>query len=105
MQTFELKQEEFRKWLLSLPPDDIVGEASRCYACPIAKYLLAKTGALAASVSRVSYLLEFAEDEFSTSQVLPKWASKFIDQVDDLDYGEGVTGQEALTILDGLVFS
>src|SRR5262245_53338991 len=89
----------FRAWLQGRRPHSVVGMCGATDGCPLATFVVAKTGTPYISVGTYSVL--FGRDMVSASQVrLPYWAAQFVDAVDRLGLGRVVCASEALSVFD-----
>lgn len=106
----KLDREEFRAWLASKEPDEVVGLVSVVSQCPGSEWLKA----IGHPKTCVDYDHPAYEDApvsgHLRSDVLaldqepaPDWLAWFAYGIDDTaDQGKGITAKEALTILDSL---
>jgi len=100
MLEIRLDPHSLRQWLMSKPPDTVVGRGKFCHACPIARYLHETTGL---EVQVVAFQGGLAI-KLPSGESIPLpwgWATKFVSRVDALHSdGSVVTASEALSLLD-----
>lgn len=94
-----LDRNDFKTWLRSHRPDEIVGQRFSYCGCPVAKYLLYKTnkpyGVTSKTYGERSIISNITEN------TLPDWAYKFVTTTDGLaSSGNYCTAREALQTLE-----
>lgn len=94
---------EFRKWLRSLPPDEVVAESWNCCSCPLAVWL-ARTGiAESPYISPGSDGGRWAPKALQRAEcltIMPDWANNFGSSIDMLGgYYRPVTAADCLRVL------
>lgn len=106
MTNYPLTLEEFRDWLKSKNPEEIVGWQGGCHCCPVFKCLKDK-GKEVYSVNYETTFFLYRSDFLLN----PEWVKSFINKVDDssiipLKQGEmnaSITAQQALKVLEGIL--
>ena len=93
---------QFKEWLLSRKPNEVVGKVSHCNNCPIANYLSC-VGYEYSYIDSNVFCLEKVNDDtvwYDNSS----WLKAFIEKVDKLYTlsGHKVTKEECLKVLDNL---
>lgn len=86
---FENSYGEFKTWLESRNPDEIIGKANSPTQCPLSTC----TGL---SIGNDVY---HEKESYSVKCSLPLWASKFVQLIDDTEKKE-ITVRDALSILN-----
>lgn len=96
----ELFRKEFRAWL-DANANRIVGVGRTSDRCPIATYLVSRTGQhwVVSRRECVEQSQRARRGDFHT----PRWARDFIKVIDKQVMGHNVTGAEALYLLDEAV--
>lgn len=101
--TTPLSREDFRQWLVSKKPDEVVGLAGDAKRCPYAAYATSVPWGSSfcdlALVGRGGVQL-FWRDEVILSESSPRWLQDFMRRADARTYW--ITAKDALTILDGI---
>ena len=91
-----LRENEFKRWLESKPPSEIVGEKQDCLCCPIANFYKEATGGCDIIVWH-SWGEVFI-DRGDGDRRAPGWVEYFVGEVDDAEVDQ-ITAAHALEIL------
>lgn len=89
----------FRAWLVEQDNSE-VGLTYDCHDCPIARFVKVITGTpfVTADTDEIQFGTVLYDEHLST----PDWAASFINQIDDGEAFNGITGRRALAILDAI---
>lgn len=92
----KLIKTEFKAWLETKKPDDIVGKTRSACSCPLAKYLREQTGKVwFVGGSHYNYAGDYYRVD-AESHTLPIWAESFMDKVDERGLHSDISADEAL---------
>ena len=99
----ELRAEEFRAWLASKKPREIVGERAQCTTCPVARYAHETLDVEDAWVGRALWWT-VGPKENDPGHDLPSWVMDFTCQSDrGFKRWPHITAGRALRILDAVL--
>ena len=100
MEELVLKRAQFKKWLESKKPGEVVGERGLPYSCPVANYLRVKGGYIHPAVSSMN--IRWGDEMHREGADSPRWASLFVRAVDGgLPTPTGnITARRALKVLE-----
>jgi hypothetical protein len=87
----KLTRNNFKAWLESKEPNDIVGKARDSYQCPLARFL--GKGAMVTS-------LGYSTPRGRRDHILPVWAQRFVNKADYHRSPGFIFADRALEILD-----